>query len=269
VLYSFTDAKAINSGKISWGSFTFDNYLEVLTQERGYRPFLISVGYGAVTAVAVLIAMLFTARMIQRYRNPLTAVMEYLLHLPWILPSTMIALGMILTFDRPQPVVGGQVLTGTVVLLAIAYMAVKLPFTFRLLKAAFAGVPDNLEDAATLLGARPMYIFRRVLIPLVLPTAAAVSALTFNSLLDEYDLAAFLAHPIYQPLGMVIKQATSGETVTDETAHTFVYTTLLMLIAGLTMWLVYGRAGSRRPPPTTTSDPERPRRAEPDPMEVL
>nr|RZI37207.1 putative 2-aminoethylphosphonate transport system permease protein PhnV [Cryobacterium sp. SO1] len=250
VLFSFTDARSINSGTITLDSFTLQNYVTVLTTESGYKPFLVSVAYSAVTAAVVIVLMLFTARMIQRYRNALTIAMEYLLHIPWILPSTMVALGLVMTFDRPQAAVFGWVLTGTVGILALAYVIGKIPFTFRLLKAAFSGVPDNIEDAAAILGASPMYTFRRVVFPLVLPTAAALTALNFNSLLDDYDTAVFLAHPLFQPLGLVIKSATSGETINDSTALTFVYTVLLMVISAFTMWLVYGRSGKRRATPS-------------------
>ena len=247
VLYSFTDAQAINAGTLSLHSFTLDNYASVLTQERGRRPFLVSIAYGAVTSVVVVLAMLVTARVVQRNRNPLTALVEYLLHIPWMLPTTMIALGLVVAFDHPQALLGGQVLTGTVAILAVAYIVAKIPFTFRLLKAAFAGVPENMEDAAGMLGARSAYTFRRVLLPLVLPTATAITALNFTSLLDDYDTAVFLSHPLYQPLGIVIKNATSSENVNDTTALTFVYTVLLMLISSVTMWLVYGRrSGGRR-----------------------
>lgn len=246
VLFSFTDAQSINSGTITLNSFTLENYVSVLTEVRGYRPFLVSIGYGVVVAAVVIVAMVFTARMIQRYRNPLTTVTEYLLHIPWILPSTMVALGMIIAFDHPQFLVGGQILTGTVGILAIAYIVGKIPFTFRLLKAAFAGVSDNIEDAASILGATSMYTFRRVLVPLILPAAAAITALNFNSLLDEYDTAAFLSHPVFQPLGVVIQSATSSDSINDTTALTFVYTVILMIISAITMWLVYGRRSSRR-----------------------
>jgi iron(III) transport system permease protein len=253
VLFSFTDAQSINSGTLTLSSFTLDNYVSVLTQERGYRPFLVSIGYGAAVAAVVIVAMVFTARMIQRYPNRLTAAIEYLLHIPWILPTTMVALGMIIAFDQPQPLIGGQVLTGTVGILAIAYIVGKIPFTFRLLKAAFAGVSDNIEDAAAILGAKSMYTFRRVLVPIVLPAAAAITALNFNSLLDDYDTAAFLSHPIYQPLGVVIQTATSSESINDATALTFVYSVILMVISTITMWLVYGRGSPRRRHPRPTA----------------
>src|SRR5690606_26881358 len=117
---------------------------------------------------------------IQKYRNPVTSVLEYLLHIPWILPTILIALALVMTFDRPNPLIGGQVLTGTTLLLLVAYIIVKIPFTLRLLKAAFASIPDSLEDAARILGAKSLFTFRKVLFPLVIPTAAAITALNFN-----------------------------------------------------------------------------------------
>jgi iron(III) transport system permease protein len=70
--------------------------------------------------------------------------------------------------------------------------------------------------------------------------------LNFNSLLDEYDTAIFLAHPLVQPLGLVIKANTDGAEGVEGVANTFVYTVLLMVITGLTMYLVYGRSSRRR-----------------------
>jgi iron(III) transport system permease protein len=131
-------------------------------------------------------------------------------------------------------------------ILAIAYVIVKIPFTMRVLQAAYASVPDQLEEAAAILGASTFTTFRRVLFPIVAPTAAAVAALNFNSLLDDYDMAVFLSHPLYQPLGIVIKNATTSETLNDATALTFVYTVILMVITGTTMYLVYGRTSHSR-----------------------
>lgn len=255
VLYSFTDVQAINAGVITPASFTLDNYVAVFSTQKGLQPFLISVAYGLVASVTVIVLMLFTARMVQRNRNVVTRALEYLLHIPWFLPSTLIALGLLVTFNVPQPPVLGTVLTGTFWILAIAYIIGKIPFTFRLLKAAFSGVPDHLEEAASMLGASQLHTFRRVLLPLVAPTAAAITALNFTSLLDDYDSAIFLSHPLLQPLGVVIKNATSSETISDSTALIYVYTVLIMAISTLVLWLVYGRAPRRRRAPVSAPAP--------------
>ena len=82
------------------------------------------------------------------------------------------------------------------------------------------------------MGAKTLYVFRRILLPIVLPAAAAIAALNFNSMLDDYDTAIFLAHPLFQPLGLVIKANTDGAEGVDGVSNTFVYTVLLMVITG-------------------------------------
>ena len=245
VLFSFADGAAIQTGHLSLDSLTMDNYVRVLTQPSGLRPFVISVVYSAVAAVIAVGGLLFVARILQKHKNWVTAMFEYLLHIPWILPSALLALGLIISYDHPNPLVGGAVLTGTTVILLIAFVTVKIPFTLRMLKASFASVNSSLEEAASIMGARTLYVFRRILLPLVLPAAAAIAALNFNSMLDDYDTAIFLAHPLVQPLGLVIKANTDGAEGVDGVSNTFVYTVLLMVITGLTMYLVYGRSGGR------------------------
>ncbi len=256
VLFSFLDSKSVQTGTITLDSFTLRNYATVLGSPDVLRPFIVSLVYSALAAVIVVAGLLFVARMIQRNRNWVTATLEYLLHIPWILPTILIALALLQTFDRPQPLIGGQVLTGTTWLLLVAYIIVKVPCTLRLLKAAFASVPQSLEDAARILGAKSVTTFRRVLVPLVIPTVADITALNFNSLLDDYDAAVFLYQPLYEPLGIAIKASTEGEANLDSMSITFVYTVLLMIIMGLTMYLVYGRSGGRKRRRGRTSSPE-------------
>ncbi len=247
IVFSFVDARAIQTGSIGLGDLTLEHWATVLGTSSALRPFLVSLTYSAVASLVVVVGLVLVARALTRWRGWLSSLIEYVLHIPWILPTILIALGLVLTFGRPQPVVAGQVLTGTVVLLAVAYVVVKIPFTLRLLKAAFAAVPDELEDAARILGAGTITTLRRVVVPVIAPTMAAVTALNFTSLIDDYDAAVFLYHPLFEPLGIAIKRSTEGESNVQAMGITFVYTVLLMVIQGFVLWLVYGRAtGSRR-----------------------
>lgn len=245
LLFSFVDARAISAGAIGLGDLTLEHWVTVLTSADALRPFLVSVAYSALASVIAVLGIVFVARVITKHPGWLSSTIEYILHVPWILPTILIALGLVMAFDRPRPLLGGQVLTGTVVLLLVAYIIIKLPFTLRLLKAAFASVPADLEDASRILGAGQLQTLFRVVVPMILPTVAAITALNFNSLLDDYDAAVFLYHPLAEPLGIAIKRSTEGEANLDAMPITFVYTVLLMIVQGFVLWLVYGRAGKR------------------------
>ena len=109
------------------------------------------------------------------------------------------------------------------------------------IEGSFFSIDSSLEDAAKSLGAGTFYTFRRVLLPIILPSTLAVLALNFNGHLADYDLTVFLYHPLLQPLGIVIKNSINQETNGDVKGLIFVYSVILMIISSITLYLVYGR----------------------------
>ena len=241
VVFSFTDARSIASAALDAGSFTLDNYKLVFSNMNAFKPYLVSIAYAAAASVAVAALALMASRILHKYKNKWTAALEYALLIPWMLPATLIAIGLIVTFNEPRLVIGNAVLVGTHWMLFLGYVIVHIPFTLRMVKASFFNLDGNLEDAARNLGAKSLYTFRRVVLPIVLPSTLAVLALNFNSILADYDLTVFLYHPLYQPLGIVIKNSTDAQALADTKALTLVYTVILMIMSSLTLYFVYGR----------------------------
>ena len=245
ILFSFTDSATIASRQLDLSKFTLNNYISVFTKTTAYRPFLVSIIYSALSSLAVAVIVLMACRVIQkRYRFANT--LEYSLLIPWLLPTTLIAMGLITTYNVPQFYMFNMVLTGTSIILFLGYLIIKIPFTLRMTKAAFFALDDSLEDAAKNLGARTSYTFFRVLLPVIMPTVLAIFALNFNSLLGDYDMSVFLYHPLNQTLGVYIKSLTDSQTNADNTALTFVYAVLMMIISGVVLYFVYGRGNSEK-----------------------
>lgn len=241
VVFSFTDARSIATGTLGAGSFTLDNYALVFSSMSAFKPYLVSVAYAAAASVAVVALALAASRILHKYKNKWATALEYALLIPWMLPATLIAIGLIVTFNVPRLVIGNAVLVGTAWMLFFGYVIVHIPFTLRMVKASFFSLDGNLEDAARNLGAKPFYTFRRVLLPIILPSTLAVLALNFNGILADYDLTVFLYHPLYQPLGIVIKNSTDAQALADTRALTLVYTVILMIMSAITLYFVYGR----------------------------
>ncbi|WP_410515076.1 ABC transporter permease [Paenibacillus sp. BR2-3] len=246
VIFSFTDAQSISTATLSFDKFTFDNYIQVFSSMSAFRPYLVSISYAAAASITVVALTLIASRILHKYKNKWTDMLEYSLLIPWMLPSTLIAIGLIVTFDTPKLMIGNSVLVGTVWMLFLAYVIVHIPFTLRMIKASFFSLDSNLEDAAKNLGAKSFYTFRRVLLPIILPSTLAVLALNFNGILADYDLTVFLYHPLFQPLGVVIKNSTDAQALADTRALTLVYSVILMIMSAITLYCVYGNKGKFR-----------------------
>ena len=245
VLFSLSDSAHISTRQLDFSTFSLQNYASLLQKTSSYRPFLVSICYSALAAVIVGLLVVVACRFIQKHRNSASGTaLEYGLMLPWLLPSTMIALSLIMNYSQPRWYMFNRTLVATLVLLLIGYVIIKLPFTMRMTKAAFFGLDDALEDASKNLGAGEFYTFRRVIFPVLLPTVMAIAALNFNGLLTDYDMSAFLYSPAYPTLGVKIKSLTDemGNS-SDGVALTFVYAVLMMIISAIVLYLVYGRGG--------------------------
>lgn len=241
VIFSFTDIKAINSGTFTWDSFTISNYIQILTDSKILKPFFNSVQLSVVAAVIVVFFVLFLVIIKFKKKNKLTGLIQYVLLIPWLLPSTVIAIGLIRTYNAPNILMLGNVLIGTTFILIAGYVIVKIPFTYRMLNAIYYTVDSSYENASKSLGANRFYTFRRVTLPMVLPTVLALIVINFNSLLTDYNLTVFLYHPLTKTLGIDIKSRTDlmAGGVVDPVL--LVYTILLMIFSAGTLYLAYGK----------------------------
>ena len=115
-----------------------------------------------------------------------------LVHLPLILPPVVTGYLLLLTIGRKG--VLGQVLdqwfgvvlafqwTGAV--LAAAVMA--FPLMVRAIRLAFEAVDTRLEQAASTLGASPVWVFATITLPLILPGIIAGAVLAFAKAMGEF-----------------------------------------------------------------------------------
>ena len=237
LVFSFTDGMTIKTGQIRKDSFTLENYAKLFRSSTAYKPYLVSILYSFVAALTVAVICIAVARIVTKLKHKWDKLYEPLILIPWLLPSTMIALGLMMTYDEARWNLANKVLVATPVIMLIAYMIIKLPFSYRMIRAAFIGLDGNMEEAAQVMGAKPFYTMRKVILPFIMPVVLSVVVLNFNGLLSEYDLSVFLYHPLFQPLGIVIKLATDETATTDAQAMAFVYTVILMIISTIALWL--------------------------------
>ena len=246
VLYSFTDPVAIQTGNLSLANFTLENYHQFLTNSVAFSPFLVSFVYASLAAITATVLAVVFARVVRKHKARFDSLFEYGALLPWLLPNTLLAISLLFTFNQPQSLVFNFILVGTLVILLIGYIIVKIPFSYRMVRAILFSVDDEMEDAARSMGASPFYTMMKVIIPFILPVVLSVIALNFNSLLTDFDLSVFLYHPLAQPLGITIRSAGDETATSNAQALVFVYTIVLMIISSAVLYFTQRRGKTTR-----------------------
>ena len=109
-----------------------------------------------------------------------------------------------------------------------------------MVKAAFFSIDNDLEEAAKCMGASTLYTMIKVILPVIFPAIMSIIILNFNGMLSDYDLSVFLYHPLFQPLGIVVKAASDESASIDARAMGFVYTVVLMILSSIALYFGQG-----------------------------
>lgn len=128
-----------------------------------------------------------------RANFPLRGVVMALIISPMVVPFVITALGMFFFFAQ----IG---LTNTLTGLILAHTALGVPFVVITVSATLQGFDHNLPRAAASLGARPLYGFRRVTLPIISPGVTVGALFAFAISFDEVVVAVFLVGPAQRTL---------------------------------------------------------------------
>lgn len=216
--------------------YTFSNYSR-LGGEEAWRPIANSLQSSGLATSAVLFFTILTAWLIARrdFRGRLLA--RGLVMLPWALPGTVIAIGLLWITREPGLLTFGAPLRGTIAILALAYFIRMVPLSHRTLAAGLAQVSEELEKAARDLGASPWVAFVRVTLPLLLPAVLAAATLTFVTCMGEFTSSVLLQSAGSEPISVQIDNLRRGPGGVHIASA---YSMLLMAMIALTFTL-FGR----------------------------
>jgi iron(III) transport system permease protein len=148
-------------------------------------------------------------------------------------------------------------LSGTIWAMVLTY-AYRLSIAYRTNLSATLQIKRELEEAAAASGASRLATFRRIVLPLLLPSMAAVWIQLFILGANEFTLAAFLATPSSRPLSIYIYERIDPSAAqlyapNQGAAMALIFTLLVLLLGyGLQFALsrrAIGRSTGRRRTP--------------------
>jgi molybdate transport system permease protein len=118
-------------------------------------------------------------------------LLDTLVHLPLILPPVVTGYLLLITFGRRAPVGAFLAEFGIVFSFrwtgaALACAVMGFPLLVRAVRLSIEAVDTRLERAAGTLGARPLWVFATVTLPLCLPGVIAGAILCFAKAMGEF-----------------------------------------------------------------------------------
>lgn len=185
-LYSslVTPEALVDPQAVAAGSFwTLSNYRQLLEADPPFwRHLFNSTVVGAASTALTLALAIPCAYGLQQQRGSLRFATVLALLAAAIFPTVLLFLPL-LQLARSLGL-GNQLLA-----LSLPYSALSLPLAVLLLRAAFADLPPELEDAARLEGLGLAARLRHVLLPLLAPALGSTAILVFLFSWNEYPVA--------------------------------------------------------------------------------
>lgn len=189
---------------LTWASATLDNFTEVLVRQdvtvRAFRNSFVFAACASLFLALVAVPLAYALdRQVGRFRGPVEGMIE----IPYALPGIVLAIACILLFLKPLPVVGIGIY-GTPFIILFAYAARFMPVALKAPAAAVSQLPVELEEAARICGARFFRRLRSIVLPIVLPAAAAGGLLVFLFSFNELTVSALLWSSGTETIGVVL-----------------------------------------------------------------
>ncbi|HVA25819.1 MAG TPA: iron ABC transporter permease [Chloroflexota bacterium] len=166
---------------------TLGNYAVVLNNSAIIQSLWNSFVIAVVSATLVVLITSVVAWCMVRGRTPIRGLLDQLASLPLVFSGVVLGLAVLILYVRsPIPVYG------TVWILVIAYVTAFLPFGLRYAHPGLLQIAPELEESGQMSGARWAQVFRKIVIPLLMPALFAAWVFVFLISLRELSAAAFL-----------------------------------------------------------------------------
>src|SRR6185503_13515157 len=177
---------------------SLDAFWGAVSSDRAVAAYKLTVGVSFASAVADIFLGILVAWVLVRYDFPLKRLFDSLIDLPFALPTAVAGLvysalyvptGWLGQFLVPLGIHGAYSRFAIVLVLTF----IGLPFVVRTLQPVLEDFDAEVEEAAACLGASRFQIFRRVILPMLLPAIVTGFALSFARALGEYGSVVFVS----------------------------------------------------------------------------
>lgn len=173
-------------------------FLAVVQDPRILAALRTSFGIAFLAALTASCFGLVIAWILTRYRFPGRRLVDAAIDLPFALPTAVAGIALTAVYapngwlGAPLALAGIKV-AFTPLGILVALIFIGLPFVVRTIQPVLEEMENELEEAARSLGANPLQIFVRVILPTVMPALITGFTLAFARAVGEYGSVVFIA----------------------------------------------------------------------------
>jgi sulfate transport system permease protein len=216
-----------------------------VTTPDAWAALKLTIVVSIIVALINLVMGTLIAWVLVRDSFPGKAVLDTLIDLPFALPTIVAGLVLLELYGTDSPL--GVNLAYTRVGVAAALLFVTLPFVVRTVQPVLLELDRDMEQAAASLGAGNATIFRRIILPNLLPAMISGTALAFTRSIAEFGSTVLISGNLPFKTQVAAVQI-FGQIENDNTASAAAVSTALLVVAFVLLVALdlVQRWGSRR-----------------------
>ncbi|WP_028042813.1 ABC transporter permease [Candidatus Stoquefichus massiliensis] len=142
---------------------------------------------GGIALLFIILVAILIAYLVVRRRNLLNNIIDTLSMVPYIIPGSVVGIALVIAFNRPP-----LILTGTSIIMIIALIVRRLPYTIRSSVAILQQIPMTVEEAAISLGCSKLQAFFKVTVPMMANGILSGAILSWVTIITELSTAIIL-----------------------------------------------------------------------------
>jgi putrescine transport system permease protein len=200
IAFSFNGSKLMSV----WGGFSVEHYRRLWADHELVGSALISLQVASASATcAVLLGTLAALSLVRFGLFKGRTIFTGLLASPFIMPEVITGFSVLLLFISLEQWIGwpdGR----SVITIILAHTTLGMAYVAVIVQARLSSMDCSLEEAAADLGAKPLVVFFRITVPMILPALIAGWLLAFTLSIDDLVIASFTSGPGSSTLPMLI-----------------------------------------------------------------
>ncbi|HHV31469.1 ABC transporter permease [Caproiciproducens sp. LBM24188] len=142
----------------------------------------------AIIAIVIIIVFgMLLSYLVVKKKSKISSALDLLLMFPYVIPGAVLGISMLVAFNK-KPLM----LSGTAIIMIIAYVIRKMPYTIRSSSALLYQIDPSIEEASINLGVSPMKTFFKITARMMAPGVLSGAILSWITTINELSSSIML-----------------------------------------------------------------------------